>query len=87
MKKMPALLRFISPMECVEVDHIPEGELWQYELKLDGHRAIAIKQAREVDLFSRDGTSFNSKFPSVVRVLEEVAIKTIHPRRRNCRLG
>ena len=34
MQKMPASLRFIPPMECLEVQRIPEGELWQYELKM-----------------------------------------------------
>jgi ATP-dependent DNA ligase len=70
MQKMPARLRFIPPMECLEVDHIPEGELWRYELKLDGYRTIAIKQDGKVNLFSRNGNSFNSKFPSVVGMLE-----------------
>lgn len=75
MQKMPARLHFISPMECLEVDQIPEGDLWQYELKLDGYRTIAIKQNGEVDLFSRNGISFNSKFPSVVKRLEESRLK------------
>jgi hypothetical protein len=30
MQKMPAPLRFIAPMECLEVDRIPEGDFWQY---------------------------------------------------------
>ena len=75
MQKEPAPLRFISPMECLEVDQLPEGELWQYELKLDGYRTIAIKQNGEVDLFSRNGISFNSKFPSIVKMLEESRLK------------
>ena len=75
MQKMPAPLRFIPPMECLEVDQIPEGDLWQYELKLDGYRTIAIKQDGDVHLFSRNGTSFNSKFPSVVQALETIRIK------------
>ena len=72
---MPAPLRFIPPMECKEVDRIPEGDVWQYELKLDGYRTIAVKQDGEVNLFSRNGASFNSKFPSVVKSLETLPIK------------
>jgi len=41
---MPARLRFIAPMECTSVASIPEGREWQYELKLDGYRVIAVKR-------------------------------------------
>jgi ATP-dependent DNA ligase len=60
--KMPTRPRFISPMECVEVDQIPEGELWYYELKLRGHRTIAVKQNGEVTFPATK--TLNSKFPS-----------------------
>jgi bifunctional non-homologous end joining protein LigD len=62
-------------MECLEVDRIPEGELWQYELKLDGYRTIAIKEGGEVNLYSRNGNSFNAKFPSIVSALEGLRSK------------
>ncbi len=75
MQKMPAPLRFIEPMECQPVDTIPDGEQWQYELKLDGYRAIAVKDAGEVSLYSRNGLSFNSRFPSIVRALEQLREK------------
>jgi ATP-dependent DNA ligase len=34
---------FIEPMQCVLVNKLPEGEAWEYELKLDGYRALAVK--------------------------------------------
>jgi ATP-dependent DNA ligase len=33
---------FIEPMECLLVPKLPEGALWVYEVKLDGHRAIGV---------------------------------------------
>lgn len=39
------------------------------------YRTIAIKQNGEVDLFSRNGKSFNLKFPSVVKSLEALRTK------------
>jgi ATP-dependent DNA ligase len=29
-------------MVCLSVEELPEGPDWEYELKLDGYRAIAI---------------------------------------------
>jgi ATP-dependent DNA ligase len=34
---------FVEPMPCLAVEKLPEGEAWQYELKLDGYRALAVK--------------------------------------------
>jgi ATP-dependent DNA ligase len=36
--KSEQIARFITPMECLPVGEIPEGDLWTYELKLDGYR-------------------------------------------------
>ena len=47
MQKVEAELRFIPPMECLEVDRIAEGKEWFYEIKHDGYRAIAIKQDKK----------------------------------------
>lgn len=50
---------FIEPMECLAVAKLPEGPNWVYEIKLDGHRAEAIRTSAGVEFYSRDGKSFN----------------------------
>src|ERR1041385_4013546 len=75
MQKMRAELRFIEPMECVEVARLPDGADWQYELKLDGYRTVAVKDRGEVSLFSRNGNSFNKQFPAVVDAVERLTAK------------
>jgi bifunctional non-homologous end joining protein LigD len=57
------------------VDRIPEGDLWQYELKLDGYRTIAVKQDCNVALFSRNGNPLNEKFPSVAASIRKLPFK------------
>jgi len=55
MRKTPTKLGFIEPMECKPVQALPEGDALQYELKLDGYRAQAVKHDNEVLLYSRKG--------------------------------
>ncbi|MEY2563452.1 MAG: bifunctional non-ous end joining protein LigD [Verrucomicrobiota bacterium] len=73
---MPATLSFVEPMECKPVDKLPEGEEWQYEIKFDGYRAIAVKQYGEVSLFSRRGNSFNANYPETVAALNGLRAKS-----------
>jgi ATP-dependent DNA ligase len=53
---------FLSPAnECNDVKsvrQIPRSHDWQYEIKFDGYRCIAIKQRNEVQFYSRRGMLF-----------------------------
>jgi ATP-dependent DNA ligase len=59
-----------------------EGD-WLYEIKFDGYRALAFKEGRDVKLVSRNEKAFD--YPQLLDAFEEVASRTLYPRRRNCR--
>jgi bifunctional non-homologous end joining protein LigD len=52
-------------MECLPVEKIPEGDLWTYELKLDGYRAIVGKSGGKVTVYSRRGSDLTQRFRDV----------------------
>ena len=64
-------------MLAVAVTKLPEGAAWSYELKFDGYRAIGVKAAGQVRLFSRNGKDFTRRFASVARALEALPDDTV----------
>src|SRR6516225_2154701 len=69
--------RFIQPMLLQQVQSLPEGPNWAYEVKLDGYRTLAIKSNGKVLLRSRNNKDFNSKYPGVVRALAALPDETV----------
>ena len=67
-KKVKA--KFIEPMLLLRTDALPnDRERWQYELKVDGYRAIAFKAGGKLHLRSRNNNDFTD---SVCRVSSRV---------------
>jgi bifunctional non-homologous end joining protein LigD len=50
---------FIEPMKALPVQKLPEGD-WLYEVKLDGYRALAFKDDKDVRLVSRNQKDFHT---------------------------
>ena len=75
-KKLNLLLErkaeFIEPMECALVSSLPEGSDWTYEIKLDGYRAIGVKNSSGTILYSRNHKNFNKRFPQIAEALDDL---------------
>ena len=69
--------RFTDPMLLLRTDRLPEGATWQYEIKLDGYRAIAFKSGGRVQLRSRNDKEFGGKYPAIVKALAAMPDETV----------
>src|ERR1700724_2231249 len=69
--------RFVEPMLFLAVEKLPEGPAWQYEVKLDGYRAIGVRTEAGAELWSRNKKDFSRRFTNVARALEALPIETV----------
>src|SRR5690606_23410316 len=64
--------RNIKPMLAKLKEQPFDDENWIYELKYDGYRAIAEVDKKEVNLYSRNLKSFNTKFKAIADTLKKL---------------
>ena len=60
---------FVKPMLATLVDKPFDRSGWLFEVKWDGYRAIAEIKNGSVNLYSRNGISFNKTYPPIVKAL------------------
>jgi bifunctional non-homologous end joining protein LigD len=63
------------PMLATAASSLTTGDLWTYEVKWDGYRAIAVKDGARVPLVSRNQKDLTRDYPTVI-----TAIAGIKPR-------
>ena len=65
-------------MLLLSTDRLPDAPAsWDYQLKLDGYRAIAFKSNGKIHLRSRNDNDFRTRYPSVVRGLAKLPDETV----------
>lgn len=64
-KKLKAFPAHWSPQKALLTDGLPEDQVWQYEMKLDGYRAFVEIHDKKVRLVSRNGNDFTRKYAPI----------------------
>ncbi len=63
---------FIEPMKPKLVETPPTGGDWEYELKFDGFRVLAIKKSGKVQLLSRNEKDLSATFAEMAEPLADL---------------
>jgi bifunctional non-homologous end joining protein LigD len=61
----PSVPTFVTPMAAQLVERLPDGPEWLYELKVDGYRALLIRNGRRVEIRSRNDKDLTRMYPTV----------------------
>jgi bifunctional non-homologous end joining protein LigD len=59
------------------VHELPQGKDWLYEVKFDGYRCLAGRDAKGVALWSRRGNLFTKQFPGIASACEKFPTDTL----------
>ena len=70
----PQIPTFITPMAAVAVEALPEGPEWSYELKLDGYRALIIKDGDSIRIRSRNDKDLLAMYPSLATIARRLKV-------------
>ena len=72
-----SLPKFVDPMQAFLVSKLPEGDRWLYEVKLDGYRAIAIKNGDDIEIRSRNNKDLTKAYPAVCSAVRTVKTQSV----------
>src|ERR1700749_4300641 len=71
---LPRRLKFLEPMKAKVAPAPPYNGQWLYEVKFDGFRVLAVKNGKDVELWSRNVKPLNERFPEVVKAVAKLKI-------------
>jgi bifunctional non-homologous end joining protein LigD len=69
-------LKFIEPMKAAVAPAPPYNGQWLYEVKFDGFRVLAVKNGRDVELWSRNRKRLDERFPEVIKAIAQLSVKS-----------
>src|SRR5262245_17087063 len=70
---------FIEPCLPSPADHLPSGPHWIHEIKLDGFRLMARRDAAGVRLLTRNGIDWSARYPSIASAVSNLGCRSCLP--------
>jgi len=67
---------FVAPQLATLTDKPPAGDQWFHELKFDGYRLQCHLHGGQVRLWTRNENDWTAKFPSVVKAVKVLPVKS-----------
>ena len=68
---------FIKPQLALEAESAPDGSGWLHELKLDGYRMQARKDAAKVQMLTRSGLDWTSRMSSIAAAVSHLPVESV----------
>jgi bifunctional non-homologous end joining protein LigD len=65
---------FVELCQPTPTPRPPEGPHWLHEIKHDGYRLLACRDASGIRLITRNGHNWSDRYPAVVEALSELRI-------------
>jgi bifunctional non-homologous end joining protein LigD len=73
MRARPYGFGLTEPCQPSSIPRPPEGLDWLHEIKHDGYRLIACREAVGIRLITRNGLNWSDRYPAVVEALRELS--------------
>jgi bifunctional non-homologous end joining protein LigD len=70
--------RFVEPCLATVVDRAPSGERWVHEIKHDGYRLMVRIELGKVQLLTRSGLDWTTRFPPVAEAAAALPVQNAY---------
>ena len=69
-------MRFIEPCLPTISRSVPTGPQWAFEIKHDGFRFLAVRQRKQVHVYSRGGHDWSERLPTIMKALLALPVRS-----------
>src|SRR5262249_14023156 len=71
------LPKIAQPMLATLIEKTFDNDDWVFELKLDGIRAVVVKNGTKLEMWTRNGKTLTHRVPTLAKSLADLPLETI----------